>query len=120
MLKQIEAFVAIEKSGSLYEAAVGLAFAEFVEQHVTRIKNLIFLFPEDEKVKDKETGEVVGNFWTGHKKFPQVPALDLDDELTSDYLYAQSQLWAFALKVPAGEQPKDRSSKRGPGQRQER
>jgi len=112
MLKQIEAFVAIEASASasLYDECVKLAFAEFVEQHVTRIKNLIFLFPEDEKVKDKETGEVIGNFWTGHKKFPQVPAYDLDDELTSDYLYAQSQLWAFALNVPAGDIPADKAA----------
>merc|ERR1719391_1662506 len=111
MLKQIEAFVAIEASASasLYDECVKLAFAEFVEQHVTRIKNLIHLFPEDETVKDKVTGEVKGLFWTGHKKFPRVPELDLDDDLTSDYLYAQSQLWAFALNVAADAQPKDKA-----------
>jgi len=107
MLKNIEAFVNI--SANTYEACVELAFTEFVEQHVTRIKNLIFLFPEDETVKDKATGEVTGLFWTGHKKFPQVPALDLDDDLTSDYLYAQSQLWAFALNVAADALPKDKA-----------
>lgn len=108
MLKQIEAFVAIEAKGAdKYAECVKLAFAEFVEQHVTRIKNLTFLFPEDEKVKDKETGEVTGNFWTGHKKFPQIPELDFEDELTVGYLYAQSQLWAFALNVEAVNVPKN-------------
>ena len=47
----------------LYGEAIRFAFSEFVEQHVTRIKNLIHLFPEDETVKDKETGKV-SNFWT--------------------------------------------------------
>jgi len=112
MLKQIEAFVTIDmkaKSADLYAESVKLAFSEFVEQHVTRIKNLIFLFPEDEKVKDKETGEVTGNFWTGHKKFPQVPTLNFEDELTTDYLFAQSQLWAFALNVADDALPKNKT-----------
>merc|ERR1719283_571496 len=116
MLKQIEAFVAIEaKKGdaaALYSECVKLAFAEFVEQHVTRIKNLIHLFPEDETVKDKETGEVIGMFWTGHKKFPQVPDFDgetLGGDLVIDYLYAQSQLWAFAFDVPEDQQPKNKA-----------
>ena len=94
----------------LYGEAIRFAFSEFVEQHVTRIKNLIHLFPEDETVKDKETGKV-SNFWTGHKKFPHVPQFDGDSlggDLVIDYLYAQSQLWAFAFDVPADQQPKNR------------
>merc|ERR1719474_2352265 len=83
-----------------------------MEKLVTRIKNLIHLFPEDEVVKDKETGEVLGNFWTGHKKFPQVPQFDGDSlggDAVIDYLYAQSQLWAFAFNVAADAVPKNKA-----------
>ena len=46
---------------------------------------------------DKETKEIVGNFWTGHKKFPS-PA-DIDAAGCIDYLYASSQLLAFVFGV---------------------
>merc|ERR1719474_94477 len=111
MVKVMEKFVAIDRS-DLYGECIRFAFSEFVEQHVTRIKNLIHLFPEDEVVKDKETGEVLGNFWTGHKKFPQVPQFDGDSlggDAVIDYLYAQSQLWAFAFNVAADAVPKNKA-----------
>jgi len=111
MTKVMERFLAID-TADLYGEAIRFAFSEFVEQHVTRIKNLIHLFPEDEVVRDKESGAVIGNFWTGHKKFPQVPAFDsesLGGDAVIDYLWSQSQLWAFAFDVAADQRPKDRA-----------
>merc|ERR1712048_1278840 len=107
IVKTIEKFTKMN-CGSLYAECVRFSFDEFCVQHIERIKNLIHLFPEDEKVKDKVTGEVIGNFWTGHKKFPQVPKFDLNEDAVLDYMYASSQLYAFMFNVPADQQPKSR------------
>jgi len=101
--KTMERFIAVDAK-NLYAECIRLSFDEFVLQHVTRIKNLIHLFPEDEKIKDKESGKV-SDFWTGHKKFPQVPKFDLNEQAVLEYMYASSQLWAFALCIPKESQP---------------
>jgi len=93
---------------ALYAECVRFSFDEFCVQHIERIKNLIHLFPENEKVKDKDSG-VESLFWTGHKKFPQVPKFDLSDDAVLDYMYASSQLYAFMFNVPSDAQPKSRS-----------
>ena len=93
----------------LYKQCIQFAFDEFVLQHITRIKNLIHLFPQDEKVKDKETGEIIGDFWTGHKKFPQVPKFDTNNDLILDYMYSSTQLWAFAFNVSKDKQAKNKN-----------
>merc|ERR1719242_2969764 len=108
IVKMIEKFTQLNAK-ELYAECVRFSFSEFCEQHITRIQNLIHLFPEDEKVKDKETGNIIGNFWTGHKKFPQVPKFDLADDAVLDYMYASSQLYAFMFNVPSDAQPKSRS-----------
>merc|ERR1712130_123368 len=107
IVKCIEKFTQID-SKKLYAECIRFSFDELVLQHITRIKNLIFLFPEDEKVKDKETGQIIGDFWTGHKKFPKVPKFNLEDDNIVDYLYASSQLYAFIFNVPLKDQPKDK------------
>ena len=56
LLKQNEASVAIVATGDadqLYSQCVRLAAAEFAELHVTRLKILIFLLPEDEKSRTR-------------------------------------------------------------------
>lgn len=107
--KIMEKFTSIDpKQDNLYNECIKFSFDEFVLQHITRIKNLIHLFPEDEKVKDKETGQIIGDFWTGHKKFPQVPKYDTSNTDILDYLYASSQLYAFAFNIDKDKQPKSR------------
>eukprot|EP01084_Bolivina_argentea_P286794 492033_1 len=110
--KTMEALIAIDTS-KLYDQCIRLSFDEFVRQHVTRIKNLTHLFPENEMTKDK-SGAITGRFWTGHKKFPQIPAFDgsKPDANPSivDYLYASAQLYAFTFGVKSEQQPKDRSA----------
>lgn len=100
MLETVRHIVEIEQGGVTFEKCIHLAFDEFVNQHITRIRNLMHTFPQDEVVKDKVTGEVIGLFWTGHKRFPQVPEFKLDNQLVVDYLYAAANLFAFGFNIP--------------------
>jgi len=65
MLKK---FADLQLKGNVqYSDCIKLSFDNFVAQHITRIKNLVHWFPEDELVKD-DNGQVIGKFWSGHKK----------------------------------------------------
>jgi ubiquitin-activating enzyme E1 len=97
ILRAVTKLVKIQVGGMTFAKCIALAFDEFVTQHVTRIKDLIHTFPEDEMVKDKYTQEVVGRFWTGNKKFPVVPEFDLSNPAVADYLYTSANLWAFTF-----------------------
>jgi len=95
MLRNVKNIVELQQNGVSYEACIRAAFNEYITQHYIRIKNLIHTFPEDEIVKDKYTGEVIGKFWSGHKRFPNVPKFDLNNENILQYLYCASNLQAF-------------------------
>jgi ubiquitin-activating enzyme E1 len=104
IISTMKKFIALDRN-NLFTECIRRAFDSFCEQHITRIKNLIHLFPEDEVVKDKDTGDVIGRFWSGHKKFPQVPKFDLANDEVLDYLYCAANLWA---SVFGAEQVRDR------------
>jgi len=70
-----------------------LAFDELVNQHYTRIKNLMYWFPKDQKT-DSGT-----DFWSGHKRFPQVPDFDVKSPLIASYLFTSANLYAFAFGI---------------------
>jgi len=99
MLESVKHIVQIEQEGITFEKCIQLAFDEFVSQHITRIRNLMHTFPQDEVVKDKVSGNVIGLFWTGHKRFPQVPEFKLDNPLVIEYLFAASNLFAFGFGI---------------------
>eukprot|EP00455_Lapot_gusevi_P024090 TRINITY_DN24_c0_g1_i5.p1 TRINITY_DN24_c0_g1~~TRINITY_DN24_c0_g1_i5.p1 ORF type:complete len:1100 (-),score=574.74 TRINITY_DN24_c0_g1_i5:196-3444(-) len=78
-----------------FEACVHLALEQFTKQYDFRIRDLTHSFPEDARVTDKETGEDLGPFWSGHKRFPRVAAFDLENEAHLEYLFTASNLFAF-------------------------
>lgn len=100
MVETVKHISEIQKTGITFEKCIHMAFDEFVSQHITRIRNLMHTFPQDDVVKDKITGNVIGLFWTGHKRFPQVPEFNLENPLVIDYLLAASNLFAFSFGIP--------------------
>jgi len=99
MLQTVKQIAEIQQTGITYEKCIKMAFDQFVAQHITRIRDLMYSFPQDDVVKDKITGNVIGLFWTGHKRFPQVPDFNLDNALVVDYLYAAANLFAFNFNL---------------------
>ena len=85
--------------GVTFKTCIQLAFDEYYEQHIKRIKDLVTLFPENEVVKD-DNGVEIGKFWTGHKRFPAVPKYDINNDKIVNYLYCASNLWAFIFGIP--------------------
>ncbi|ETO05877.1 ubiquitin-activating enzyme E1 [Reticulomyxa filosa] len=99
MLETVHKLAGIQASSKVgFEQCIRLAFEEFVNQHVTRIKNLMHWFPKEFKA---EGGT---DFWTGHKRFPQIPDFSLDNPLIANYLFTAANLYAFAFGI---EQVKD-------------
>lgn len=95
----VKKFIDLQTKKVNFEDCVQLAFDEFCQKHILKIKDLIHLFPEDEVVRDKITKEVIGKFWTGHKKFPVIPKIDLNDNNFVEYLFTASNLWAFVFNL---------------------
>jgi len=92
MLETVKKLTAIQNGGKLdFGHCIHLAFEELVNQHYTRIKNLMHWFPKDQK---SDTGT---DFWTGHKRFPQIPEFDVENLLTGTYLFTAANLYAFAF-----------------------
>lgn len=85
-----------------FQDCIRIAFDEWVIQHYVRIRNLIYSYPDDrpkqgEEEKKDEDGNPVKRFWTGRKKFPQVPEFSLDNEQHLEYLWAAGNLHAFTF-----------------------
>jgi len=94
MLETVKKLSAIQNGNKVdFTHCIRLAFDELVTQHYTRIKNLMYWFPKDQKT---DTGT---DFWTGHKRFPQIPEFDVENLLTGTYLFTAANLYAFAFGI---------------------
>lgn len=98
MMGKIKRMVDAQLNGVDFKACVEIAFDEYIAQYRNRIKDLVFFFPEDARITDKDSGEDKGPFWSGHKRFPNIGKEEGDDFM--DYIYAASNLFAFMFEVP--------------------
>lgn len=96
LLSSIKAL--LEKtSNRSFEGCIQLAFEQFVRQYDFRIRDLTAQFPADARNIDKDTGADMGAFWSGHKRFPQNAAFDINNDAHLDYLLSASNLFAFSF-----------------------
>lgn len=77
LLKTILEHVLADRS---FNSCVKLALHQFSKYFFTKIRDLIYAFPEDAVNEDPETGETTP-FWFGSKRFPRAVELDLNDSL---------------------------------------
>jgi ubiquitin-activating enzyme E1 len=74
---------------------------------------LIYCYPEDARAtRREEDGSVldIGPFWGGKKRFPNVAALDLADQLHFDYFFSATNLFLFIMGLePVRDQAQFRS-----------
>eukprot|EP01129_Flabellula_baltica_P006183 TRINITY_DN2289_c0_g1_i2.p1 TRINITY_DN2289_c0_g1~~TRINITY_DN2289_c0_g1_i2.p1 ORF type:complete len:1093 (-),score=315.17 TRINITY_DN2289_c0_g1_i2:35-3289(-) len=96
-LKTIKNHLQYAKNPS-FQTAVQMAFDHFTSQYRDRILDIITAFPEESVYENHLTGEDTP-FWSGIKRFPQVPCFDLENGLHFDYLYTASNLYAFMLDI---------------------
>jgi len=82
-----------------FESCMQLALDQFNKQHMIRIRDLTYSFPENAVNKDATTGEETP-FWSGTKRFPQHAVFDPNNPLHMEYLYCTSNLFAFTYGVP--------------------
>jgi len=76
---------------------VELAHARLHAQHRDRILKLTENFPKDARVTDKDTGEDVGPFWSGMRRFPSPITFDAGNDMSVDYVFNAANLYAFGL-----------------------
>eukprot|EP01126_Amoeba_proteus_P044059 TRINITY_DN4877_c0_g1_i8.p1 TRINITY_DN4877_c0_g1~~TRINITY_DN4877_c0_g1_i8.p1 ORF type:complete len:871 (+),score=213.01 TRINITY_DN4877_c0_g1_i8:852-3464(+) len=81
-----------------YGTCIKLAFHYFCQFFYTRIRNLIYAFPENATITDKETG-AEAPFWSGSKRFPRPVEYDLEDEFQVAFLHNSSNLFAYMLGI---------------------
>jgi len=80
-----------------FVACSEVAFKRFHAQYRDRINKLVECFPKDARVTDKDTGEDVGPFWSGARRFPSSLKFDPADEVASEYIYHAAMLVAFSF-----------------------
>jgi ubiquitin-activating enzyme E1 len=88
------------KNGVDLKTCVSMSIDEFTKQYRNRIRDLTHAFPEDARKTDKDTGEDLGAFWSGEKRFPQSAAFDPEDELHLSYVLNTANLFAYMFGLP--------------------
>eukprot|EP00497_Spongosphaera_streptacantha_P001969 TRINITY_DN253_c0_g2_i2.p1 TRINITY_DN253_c0_g2~~TRINITY_DN253_c0_g2_i2.p1 ORF type:complete len:1002 (-),score=276.19 TRINITY_DN253_c0_g2_i2:89-3094(-) len=76
---------------------IKIAFNQFHAKFRDKILDLTECFPADARVTDKDSGEDVGPFWSGMRRFPSPISYSAEDAMGVDYVYNAANLYAFGL-----------------------
>lgn len=103
-LKSVQRWLELSKKPSL-ELCVELIFNEFVKQYRDQIKDLTNAFPEDARnTRTTDDGKTIdlGLFWHGHKRFPNIAAFSVENDLHLDFVFHGAAILAsvFGLTAP--------------------
>eukprot|EP01083_Nonionella_stella_P090967 254261_1 len=92
----IERCLNIHTRSDAYDYCIRQSVILFVNEHVTKIKKIMHLYPPDEMVKSygARFPQIQKRFWSGTKRFPQTISLNMQNEEVFAYIYTVSNLYA--------------------------